>query len=214
MHPYWPLFDLEVHTPTLTLRGIDDALGVELCDLMQRGIHEPGFMPFVNAWSSAPSPQRERDAFRFWWRSRAENGPGTVHLGFAVIHEATVIGAGGLDGPAFGKLRTVETGSWLGQAYQGKGLGKEFRAALLHLAFAGLGAVEATTGAFANNAPSLGVTRSLGYEPNGVFRAMQGDHVGEICRFRISRERWEAIRRDDIELVNIEPAREFLGLTD
>ena len=212
MHPYWPLFDLEVRTPTLTIRYVDDELAVRLCALIQRGIHPPDFMPFGYPWSVAPSPGREQDALRYYWRSRAGTRPEAWELPFAVLRGDEVIGSGGLRGTEFPTLRTLETGSWLGQAFQGQGYGKEFRAALLHLAFAGFDAVECTTGAWSDNAPSLAVTRHWGYEPNGVFRGKQGDGVGELHRFRMSREHWETIRRDDIELRDVAPARELLGL--
>ena len=212
MHPYWPLFDLEIRTPTLILRYIDDGLAVRLCELMQHGIHEPEYMPFGIPWSVAPSPQREHDALRYYWRSRAETRPDAWHLPFAVQRDGEVVGAGSLAANDFAMLRTAETGSWLGQAFQGHGYGKEFRAALLHLAFDGLDAVECTTAAWSDNTRSLGVTRHWGYEPNGVIRGKQGDEVGELCKFRMGREHWETIRRDDIELVNLAPARTFLGL--
>lgn len=212
MHPYWPLFDLEVRTPTLTLRYIDDELSAQLCDLMQRGIHAPDFMPFAMPWSVVPSPQREQDAMRYHWRSRAETHRDNWHLAFAVLRDGEAIGAGSLGGQEFPLVRTAETGSWLGQAFQGQGYGKEFRAALLHLAFEGFGAVECTTGAWSDNGPSLGVTRHWGYEPNGIVRGKRGDEPGELHKFRMGRPHWETIRRDDIELVNLDPVRTFLGL--
>ena len=67
-------------------------------------------------------------------------------------------------------LREVSTGSWLGQRYQGQGLGTEMRAAVLHLAFTGLGAEFATSNTFTDNAASLGVSRKLGYLPDGIQR--------------------------------------------
>jgi RimJ/RimL family protein N-acetyltransferase len=212
MHPYWPLFDLEVRTPVVTLRYLDDALAVELCDLMQHGIHASGFMPFAVPWSAAPSPQREHDSLRHYWGMRATLRPERWTIQFALVRNGSVIGAGGLTAENFPLLRTVETGSWLGLAHQAQGFGREFRHALLHLAFAGLGATEATTGAWSDNGPSLGVTRRLGYEPNGVFPGIQGDQRGELHRFRMSRAHWETIRRDDIELVGVEPVVGFLGL--
>jgi RimJ/RimL family protein N-acetyltransferase len=212
MHRYWPFFDLEVRTPSITLRYIDDDLGVRLCDLMQQGIHEPDFMPFASPWSTAPSPQRERDAFRHWWGERIKVTPESWSLQFAVLRDAMVIGAGGLGGKDFALVRSVATGSWLGLAHQGKGFGKEFRAALLHLAFAGLGAEQATTSAWSDNPKSLGVTRHWGYEPNGSTRGKQGDKLGEQLHFRMSRAQWETIRRDDIEIVNLDPCLDVLGL--
>ena len=41
----------------------------------------------------------------------------------------------------FPVLRGVDTYSWLGIDHQGQGFGREMRAAVLHLAFDGLGAV-------------------------------------------------------------------------
>lgn len=212
MHPYWPLFDLEVRTPSLTLRYVDDDLAVELARLIEAGVHDEGFMPFATGWSIAPSPQRERDAFRHYWRTRAEVSPERWSILFAAIEGTTVVGCGDLMAGDFPLLRTAETGSWLGRAHQGRGLGKELRAGLLHLAFAGLGAAEATTAAWSDNGPSLGVTRHLGYEPNGVARGRQGERLGELHRFRLSREQWESIRRDDIEIVNLDPCLDLLGL--
>ena len=212
MHPYWPLFDLEVRTPLITLRYIDDELGVRLCDLMQQGIHDPDLIPFAHPWSTVPSPQREHDAFRHWWGERIKVTPDSWSLQFAVLRDREVIGAGGLGGKDFAVVRSLQTGSWLGLAYQGKGLGKEFRAALLHLAFAGFGAEEATTSAWSENAKSLGVTRHWGYEPNGSRRGKQGDRLGEQLHFRMSREHWETIRRDGIEIVNLDACLDFLGL--
>ena len=87
----------------------------------------------------------------------------------------------------FRTLRTFETGSWLGKEFQGRGIGKEMRAATLHLGFAGFGAEEATTTAFADNARSLGVTRSLGYEADGRALKLQRDRAGESLRFRMTR---------------------------
>jgi hypothetical protein len=59
----------------------------------------------------------------------------------------------------FSLLRSVGTGSWLGTEYQGQGIGKEMRSAVLHLAFAGLGAQIARSGAYFDNEASLRVSR-------------------------------------------------------
>jgi RimJ/RimL family protein N-acetyltransferase len=66
--------------------------------------------------------------------------------------------AQGLGGRDFAVLREVHTGSWLGRRYQGHGIGTQMRAAVLHLAFEGLGAQHAAFGAFEHNAASLGVS--------------------------------------------------------
>jgi RimJ/RimL family protein N-acetyltransferase len=212
VHPYWPLFDLEVHTPLVTLRYPDDALMIELATLIGKGIHDPDEMPFALPWTDEASPSRDWNSYRYWWRTRAELSPDAWTIDFAVVLDGRIAGATGLSSKHFRALRTFETGSWLGKEFQGRGVGKEMRAATLHLGFAGLGAEEATTTAFADNARSLGVTRSLGYEPNGRARMLQRDRPGESLRFRMTRSHWETIRRDDIELVGVEPCLPLLGL--
>ena len=78
------------------------------------------------------------------------------------------------------------------------------REAVLHLAFAGLGAAEALSGAFEDNAASIATSRSVGYEANGEARARRRDGWGRTVRFRLSREAWERRRRDDIEIAGLE----------
>jgi RimJ/RimL family protein N-acetyltransferase len=122
-----------------------------------------------------------------------------------------MIGQQDIQADGFEVRRVVETGSWLGRAHQGRGAGREMRAAVLHLAFAGLGAARAETGAFADNPASLGVTRSLGYEPNGEAVFDRQGTAARMLRFAMTREAWEARRRDDIEISGLEPCRPLLG---
>ena len=131
-----------------------------------------------------------------------------------MLVDDTVVGSTSLVTSEFAVTRTFETGSWLGREYQGHGLGKEMRHATLQLGFDGFGAEQATTGAFTDNAASLGVTRSLGYEPNGRLRHQRRGEVAETLRFRMSREHWATIRRDDISLHGVEAAADArLGLS-
>jgi RimJ/RimL family protein N-acetyltransferase len=211
-HAFWPLFDLEVRTPTVTLRYPDDELMVELATLVREGVHDPAEMPFSVAWTDTPSPERERNSYRYWWQCRAETTADKFTIELAVIHDGTVVGIQGLSAEQFRQRRTFMTGSWLGRAHQGRGIGTEMRAAVLHLGFAGLGAEVATTGAWGDNARSLAITRRLGYEPNGVDRVLKRDSPADLLRFRMTRDHWETIRRRDIELVGVEPCLPLLGL--
>lgn len=213
-HPYWPLFDLEVRTPRLTLRYIDDALACDLAALAAEGIHDPGWMPFASPWSNASSPDLERKALQFFWRCRADTSPESWNINFAVLADDTVVGTSGLSSTDFGRMRQFETGSWLGRAYQGKGIGKEMRLATLTLGFTGFGAEFATTGAWHDNGPSLGVTRSLGYTESGSRRALRNDEAPDrLIGFEMSRTHFDGhVRRDDVELVGVEAVRELLGL--
>lgn len=126
--------------------------------------------------------------------------------------DGSVVGASGLSADDFAVLRSFETGSWLGLAHQGAGLGTELRAATLHLGFAGFGAHVATTAAFDDNPASLGVTNRLGYEPTGTRRVVRRGAPATIRDFRMSREHWESIRRDDITLHGIDAVVDLLEI--
>ena len=112
----------------------------------------------------------------------------------------------------FPALRTVSTGSWLGREYQGRGLGKEMRSAILHLAFAGLGAAEAYSGAFDDNEASLATSRSLGYVENGHELALRRGHPDRVINMRLDRTQWAALGRDDIEIEGLEACLDLFGL--
>jgi RimJ/RimL family protein N-acetyltransferase len=209
---HWPLFDLRIRTPRLELRyPSDDDLGV-LVELASEQVHDPDFMPFTTPWTRAASPARERNALRFWWRLRAGLDVEDWTLPFMVLDEGEPVGVQDLKATRFPVTRSVLTGSWLVQRHQGRGVGKEMRAAVLHLAFAGLGAVEAHTSAFEDNPASLSVTRGLGYQPNGSQIDDREGAATRHLRFLLTSAQWEAQRRPDIEIENLDASREFLGL--
>lgn len=215
-HPHWPLFDLEIRTPRLTMRYVDDELATRLATLAAHGIHDPDWMPFAMPWSSKPSPELERQALQFHWRCRVETAVDKWTINFAVIVDGEVVGTSGLmtDGE-FSKLRQFETGSWLGREHQGKGIGTEMRVATLQLGFIGFGAEWAVTGAWHDNAASLGVTRKLGYTEQGRRRLVRNDERGDdLIGFEMPRRHFvERLRRDDIELVGVDAVRDQLGIT-
>jgi RimJ/RimL family protein N-acetyltransferase len=95
----------------------------------------------------------------------------TIDLSFAVVVDGEVVGQQNITGADFKSLRTVNSFSFLARAHQGRGLGKEMRSAILHLAFAGLGASRADSDAFHDNLASVGLSRSLGYQENGTMLA-------------------------------------------
>lgn len=194
----WPLLGLELHTERLVLRPVEQTSGLALGALAARGIHDPATMPFVIPFTDAePGPLR-RSAFQFYARSIAEWSAAAWHLVFvtSLADTGEVIGCQGLHANDFPRLRLVDTGSWLGLAHQGKGYGKEQRAAVVSFAFAGLGAERADTGAWHDNETSINVTRSLGYEPDGTARALRRDRPDAQVRFTLSRTRWEQVHHD------------------
>lgn len=211
-HPFWPLFDLRVRTPRIEIRMPTDEIQTDLLALIAAGIHHPTTMPFTVPWTDAPSPQRERASLQWWWRQRAEWSPEHWHFTGAVLVGGTVVGVQDVFAEHFAQLRTVSTGSWLGRAYQGQGLGKEMRAAVLHLAFAGLGATEAHSAAFADNEASLATSRSLGYTVNGETPVMRRDRADRQVNLVLDRARWESTRRTDIDIEGLEECLPMFGV--
>lgn len=214
-HPYWPLFDLRVRTPRLELRVPSDEDLLAIVDLIRRGVHEPEMMPFSTPWTDAPSPHLERNSLQWNWRQRAEFSPDHWALGLIVVVNdptPTIVGVQDLFAKNFPATRVAESGSWLGLAHQGKGIGKEMRAAILHLAFAGLGARWTETFAWEDNASSLGVTERLGYETNGVEMDLRRGEGQPLRRFRMTREAWEGQQRKDIRIEGLEPCLDMFGL--
>ena len=212
-HSVWPLFDLRVRTPRLELRYVDDEMAAELAQLAAQGIHDPDFMPFNEPWSQVPSPTLERNTMQFYWRCRAEFVPASWNLNLATIVEGAVVGTTALFANEFPTLRQFETGSWLGRQFQGKGIGKEMRLASLQLGFVGFGAEFATTGAFDDNGPSLGVTGSLGYSATGRRRLVRQQLPAMMQHFELTRAGFLArLRRDDISLHGVDECLPTLGL--
>jgi RimJ/RimL family protein N-acetyltransferase len=111
----------------------------------------------------------------------------------------------------FALRRVVSSGSWLGLPHQGRGIGTEMRSAMLHFAFAGLGAERAQTDAYEDNPRSLGVTARLGYEPNGVQVGVRDGEPITIRHFVLTRARWETTRRDDVGIEGLDAARSLFG---
>lgn len=206
-----PMFGLEVRTPRVVLRYPDDEDALALAELAAQGVHDPATQPFTIAWTAVPPPHQQRNTLGFLWDQRSTAQRDDWHLPLVTVVDGEVIGTQGLLASSWSVLREVETGSWLGRAHQGKGIGTEMRAAVLHLAFAGFGAVRATTSAWEDNPSSLAVTQRLGYRPNGVARRVRGGEATVMQWFAMDRADWEAGRRDDIELVGAEAVAALFG---
>lgn len=85
------------------------------------------------------------------------------------------------------------------------------RAAILDLAFGGLGAESAVSGALADNAASAGASRKLGYQLNGLLRRRVRDAWGWEQRFALDRDRWEQHRTVPVDTDGLGPCREQFG---
>ncbi|HEX7201387.1 MAG TPA: GNAT family protein [Arthrobacter sp.] len=208
----WPLFGLTLATPRLELRPIQDHEIPAAVAAAQSGIHEPGRNPFSTAWAEAPLEELGPRMAQWHWRCRAECTPESWTLLLGIWHENELIGCQDIGAKDFAALKTVSTGSWLKQSVQGRGFGKEMRAAVVLYAFDWLGAEVAESEAADWNEASLGVSRSLGYELNGVTRKAWGTQIETVQHVHLTpgsfkRPDWE------LQVKGHEAAAKFLKVT-
>jgi RimJ/RimL family protein N-acetyltransferase len=207
----WPPFGIRLRTERLVLRLPTETELVELMTLARTGIHPPDRMPFGVAWSTLPSPAFERGFLQYHWSTRATWSPARWVFDLIVVADGVIVGSQGMRGTDFAIHRTVDTGSWLGQAHQGRGYGKEMRSAILGFAFDGLGAAFAETSAFLDNMPSNAVSRSLGYEENGIGSLAPEGVARPTQRFRMSAETWRSRPRPPLNIEGLERCRDLFG---
>jgi RimJ/RimL family protein N-acetyltransferase len=207
----WPLVGLRIETPRLSLSYPTDADLDTLNAVASQGIHDPAEMPFAIPWTDDPPEVRPRSSLQFWWGLRASWQPTKWTLTLMAKEGDNVVGVQDVVADDFAVTRQVGTGSWLGQSYQGRGIGKEMRAAILHLAFAGLGAMRATSSAFEDNPASLAVSRALGYVENGDDIAARRGRAVRHIRLVLHRQVWERSRRRDIQIHGLEACLPMFG---
>ncbi|MEU7897015.1 GNAT family protein [Nonomuraea sp. NPDC049152] len=206
-----PLFDLSIRTPRLELRLPSIAELDSLGDRAAEGVHEAGFMPFFVPWTDASPDERARATIRYQFHTWSAWTPESWACEFAVFLDGEAIGIQGVTGKDFAITREVQTGSWIGQRFQGKGIGTEMRRAALHFAFDGLGARYARTEAFEDNPASLGVTRKLGYREDGIEIHNRQGKPAVTRRFRLSRDDWTPAA--DVSIHGLEPCLPLFGIT-
>lgn len=211
---FYPPLDVRVVTPRLELRGATDELLERLAPLVRAGKATADPPPWDDPSSFyEPDPDRRVEGWlRGVWRGRGTVSPDRWRLHFAVMVDGEPVGMQDVIGDEFDTFGTVETSSWISTDVRGRGIGSETRAAILHLAFEGLGAREAHSEAAVDNVGSNAVSERLGYERNGTSWAT---HRGEPVlgqRWLLGRETWEAGRRDDITMHGIGACRATLGI--
>jgi RimJ/RimL family protein N-acetyltransferase len=210
-HPLWPLFDLVIRSDRLELRLPTDDELVALASVARAGIHPAGEMPFGVPWSTQPSPTFERAFVQYHWLTRATWHPDDWTLNLGIFRDGRPIGSQNVTGRQFPVFRTVKTASWLGLPFQGRGVGKEMRAAILAFGFDHLGAVRADSESFLDNERAAGVSRSLGYVEDGLGQLAPEGVARLTRRFRMSAEAWRATPRAPIEVIGLDGCRDLFG---
>jgi RimJ/RimL family protein N-acetyltransferase len=205
---YAPL-DVVVTTPRIELRGATDDLLAELAPLVRDGQADASPPPYddpISLYESDPDVRVER-WLRAVWHHRARVEDDFWRLDLVVVVDGRPVGVQDVIGLEYDAFRAVTTFSWLAADHRWQGLGREMREAALHLAFEGLGAAEASSEAFVDNAGSNHLSEALGYQRNGTDRATRRGEPALLQRWRLTRDDWEPRRRSDITIAGAEGCR-------
>jgi len=204
----WPFYDLRLVCGEVVLRGVTDAdldpLVAALPDDLEQ---DPRHRAFLD-----PAADRRRILAAEVWTHRGTWQPDAWCLDLAVEVDGRVVGLQALEGEDFPTLRTVDSFSWLATDVRGRGLATAMRTAVLAVAFDHLDAVAAVSSAEPGNAPSLAVSRRLGYADNGVSRTRSPTGVIELQHVRLLAETW---RRGghSVGVSGFEACRPWFGLS-
>jgi RimJ/RimL family protein N-acetyltransferase len=208
---YWPLFDLRITAPDLVLRPMREADLETVSDLLPEDLE---LDPAATRYAISDE-HRTRGIINHqgYWKALGTWHPSAWRLGFVVVSGEDIVGFQELEGNDFPLLRTVDTSSFLISSVRGRGFGKQMRRAVLALAFGPMEAAAAVTSAWHDNHASLGVSRALGYQPNGETLHAREDRADVMVHLRLKRSDWLANNLGrDIEISGFDPCRFLFGL--
>jgi len=205
----WPLFDLRLSIGDVALRPVTDA------DLPAIAAMFPDDDEQDPRWEHFAGLSAQRNRHRLLvqrtWHHRGSWSPSSWCLDLAVEVSGQLVGLQALEADDFAKLRTVDSGSWLAVHARGRGTAVAMRTAILGLAFDHLGAVAAISSARVDNAPSLAVSRRLGYVENGVSLTDSPTGVVELQHLRLTRESWAA---HPVKVTGLDACLAWFGVSD
>jgi RimJ/RimL family protein N-acetyltransferase len=207
----WPLFGLTVQTPRLKLRLPHEQEIADLASIAGRGVHHPDERPFLTPWTAGDPEDRARFVLQEHWSQLGTWSASAWRLGMGVFLDGQPLGIVTLRSRDFPVVREVTTSSRLGLPHHGKGYGSEARAGLLTLAFDHLGADAALTEVFQDNHASQGVSRKLGYEPDGISRDARGNEVVISDRLRLTRQKWQSRPQTGVTVAGFADCRLMFG---
>lgn len=213
MLTYAPLH-VRVTTPDIELVGATDTLLEQLQEVVRanKAAADPDPYDDPSSLYEDDPDRRVRRWLQGIWRGRGTVRPELWRLYFVVMLDGRPVGMQDLIGDEFDTYGSVTTFSWLSSDVRGRGVGREMRHAILHLAFDGLDAAEAISDAFVDNSGSNAVSRALGYQENGTTWATRRGKPGLIQRWRLTRTEWQHHRRHDIKLHGVSDCKAALEL--
>ena len=197
----WPLHGLRLRTPDLELRGMTEA------DALALGEVKPADV------STDPSgPDVGYPVEQTYWRHVGQWRVQDWVCAFTVVRDGRLLGVQAIEGKDFLVKRVVDSYSWLVDDARNQGVGKQMRAAVLTLAFEGLGARYAISEADEGNAASLGVSHALGYKDNGVAIELDDDPTRPVRRHHLLLAVEDFRSPWPVTVEGLDPCRPLFGL--
>jgi len=211
-HRYWPLFDLRLSTPDLRLQPMTEADLEPIADLLPDDVEQDQDEAGYDI--GEPRIGRGIVSHQAYWRAYGIWRPQSWRLPFVVRSAAgEILGVQELEASDFLTLRTVDSSSFLVTPARGRGFGKQMRIAVLALAFGPLAAEAAITSAWHDNHASLGVSRAVGYRPNGESLHAHPGRVDVLVHLRLLRAHWLASGiGDQVGITGFDACRPLFGL--
>jgi RimJ/RimL family protein N-acetyltransferase len=206
----WPVQELELRTPRLEVRAPTPDELFALVRVAGNGPLETT-IPFLAVATDSPV-ERARRTLQTFWSSFGSLHADSWQLHLVALQRGQVVGMVNLRAQDLAGTHEVATGSWVVPGRRDAGVGTEMRAAVLHLAFGGLGARWATSEASLDNGRSLRVSEKLGYRADGL-RVRAGATGPEVLqRLRLTAQDWSAVApRYPVEVTGLEACRSLLG---
>jgi RimJ/RimL family protein N-acetyltransferase len=197
----WPLPGLRLVTPDLELRGMTEA------DALALGAVKPADLA-----THPDIPDLGYSVEQTYWRHVGLWKVEDWVLPFTVVRDGELLGVQAIEGKDFLVKRVVDSYSWLVEPARGHGVGKQMRAAVLSLAFTGLGAAYAISEADEDNAASLGVSHALGYKDNGVAIELGDDRTKPVRRQHLLLDAADFTSPWPVQIEGLEPCLPLFGL--
>lgn len=206
----YPALGVRIVAGPIELHGMDDDTLIALANLAADGVHADDRMPFTVPWTRSPPETFHLQFLQHHWGVRSRFAADAWNLDLAVRHEGELVGSQGVGTRDFLATRTGETGSWLGQRFQGRGIGTLMRQTLCTFLFDHLDFEQITSSAFADNPASNQVSRKVGYRANGVERAAREGTWGASNKYLLTPD--ALVRGPELTVTGVEPLRRLIGI--
>jgi RimJ/RimL family protein N-acetyltransferase len=210
----WPVSGIRVTTPLVELRWPSMEDLDELAWRGAQGVHSPEFMPFFSAWTDGDEETVAQRVIQRHWAALGGWKPAEWTLYLVVAYEGGVVGSQSIGARNYATTREVLLTSWLGQAFQGKGIGAHARGAMLHLAFEGLAADYAFSVVRRENVQSQAICKRFGFVLDGMqINSVRGEQAISD-RFRLDRHTWVGNRLEGVTMAGVEAGLTLFGLRE